>query len=145
MRGRKKRKDVKERANEIKDQAREVAGQSGEALKEFASHTGVAAKEFATKASEAAKELVEQIEKAAKGVTEEEPKKSRRLLKLTLAIGAGMAVATNERARSAISRVLNRNSSRTDQPEVWRPESVNGGSAQKATSTPGATSTTDNV
>ena len=132
--------DVRERATEIKDQAREVAGQSGEALKDFASHTGVAAKEFAAKASEAAKELVDSIEKAAKGV-EPEPRKSRRLLKLTLAIGVGAAVFANERARSAISKVLGRDTSTPEPPEVWRPESVTGTNAQKAT-TPTGTSDT---
>jgi polyhydroxyalkanoate synthesis regulator phasin len=137
MRGRKS-KDVKERANEIKDQAKEVAGQSGEALKDFAAQTGNAAKEFASKASDAAKELVDSIEKAAKGVTEEEePRRGRRLLKLTLAIGAGAFVFTNERARKAISSVIKRGGpARSDQPEIWRPESPNGGNAQKATTAP---------
>ncbi len=134
---RSKSKDVKDRAAEIKDQAREVAGQSGEALKEFAAHTGNAAKDFATKASEAAKELVESIEKAAKSVTEEkeEPRRGRRLLKLLIVGGAGVAIATNERARNAISKALGRGRSGADQAEIWRPESPNGGNAQRATTT----------
>ncbi len=148
MRGRRKEakksaKEVRERANEIKDQAREAAGAGGEALKEFASHTGVAAKEFASKAGDAAKEFVEQIEKAAKGVTEEEPKKRRKLLRLTVAIAAGTAIATNERARSIISRVLNRKSAANEPPEIWRAESSNGGNAQKATAVAPGTAGTD--
>lgn len=142
---RSKSKEVKERAFEIKDQAREVAGQSGEALKEFAAHTGNAAKEFATKASDAAKELVDSIEKAAKSVGEEaeEPRRGRRLLKVLIVGGAGIAIATNERARAAISKALG--GSRTgsvDQPEIWRPESPDGGNAQRTTTTtPGPTTT----
>ena len=134
-----RRKKATERVEEIKDQAKAVAGEGSEALKEFATHTGTAAKEFANKAGEAAKELVESIEKAAKGVTqEEEPKKGRRLLKLTVAIGAAAFVATNESARKAIKSLIGRgdSASRSDQPEIWRPEaptSGNGGSAPKAT------------
>lgn len=119
MRGR--RKEAANRATEIKEQAREVAGQSGEALKGFAEQTGSAAKEFATKTRDAAKELVDQIESAAKGVAQEEPKRSRRLLKTTLAIGVGVALFTNERVRGAISSLVRRQ--RGDQaPEVWRPD-----------------------
>jgi hypothetical protein len=133
-----RRKKAAERAAEIKDQAKAVAGEGSEALKDFASHTGTAAKEFANKAGEAAKEFVESIEKAAKSATqEEEPKKGRRFLKLTLAIGAAAFVATNESARKAIKSLINRGSSTSsDQPEIWRPEapqSGNGGSAPKAT------------
>ncbi len=134
-----RRKKAAERVEEIKDQARAVAGEGSEALKDFAAQTGTAAKEFANKAGEAAKELALSIEKAAKGVTqEEEPKKGRRLLKLTVAIGAAAFVATNESARKAIKSLINRGSSatRSDQPEIWRPEAPtigNGGSAPKAT------------
>jgi uncharacterized protein YjbJ (UPF0337 family) len=118
MRGR--RKEAANRAAEIKDQAREVAGQSGEALKGFAEQTGSAAKEFATKTRDAAKDLVDQIESAAKGVAHEEPKRGRRLLKTTLAIGVGVALFTNERVRGAISSMLGRGGS--EPPEVWRPD-----------------------
>lgn len=134
-----RRKKTAERVEEIRDQAKAVAGEGGEALKDFAAQTGTAAKEFANKAGEAAKELVESIEKAAKGVTEkEEPKRGRRLLKLTVAIGAAAFVATNEGARKAIKSLINRGQSTSagDQPEIWRPEpptSGNGGSAPKAT------------
>jgi hypothetical protein len=119
MRGR--RKEAAKRAAEIKDQAREVAGHSGEALKGFAEQTGSAAKEFASKTRDAAKELVEEIESAAKGVAHEEPKRGRRLLKTTLAIGVGVALFTNERVRNAISSVLRRGQG-SEPPEVWRPD-----------------------
>ena len=104
--------DAREKAHELKEQAREVAGLSGEALKEFASKT-----------KDAAKELVDQIEKAAKesGI-KEEPKKSRKVLKATLAIGAGIAVLSNEKAREAIKSVISRAKGGSDQPEVWRPD-----------------------
>ncbi len=127
MRGR--RKEAANRAAEIKEQAREVAGQGGEALKGFADQTGTAAKEFASKTRDAAKELVEQIEHAAKGVAHEEPKRSRRFLKMTLAVGAGIALFTNERVRNAISSALGRQ--RNEPPEVWRPDA-------RATTTDGA-------
>jgi hypothetical protein len=132
----------KKKAAELKDQAKAVAGEGGEALKGFASQTGNAAKEFASKTSAAAHELVEAIENAAKGVTvEEEPRRGRRLLKLTIAIAAGAALASNETARKAIKSLIKRgDSGRSDQPEIWRPESVNGGNAQKATT--GATDST---
>jgi hypothetical protein len=129
-----RRKKATDRAAELKDQAKAVAGEGGEALKDFAAQTGSAAKEFATKASAAAHELVESIEKAAKGATEqEEPHRGRRLLKLFIAVGAGIALATNESARKAIKSLIKRgDTTRIDQPEIWRPESVNGGNAQKA-------------
>ena len=107
--------EAKERALLVKDQAREVAGQSGEALKEFASKT-----------KDAAKELVDTIEKAAKSaaheVNEPEPSKSRKVLKATLAIGAGVAVLSNEKARDAIRNVINRSKANSDAPEIWRPD-----------------------
>jgi hypothetical protein len=136
-----RRKKAAERVEEIKDQAKAVAGEGGEALKDFAAQTGTAAKEFASKASDAAKELVESIEKAAKGVTEqEEPRRGRRLLKLGIAIGAAAFVATNDSARRAIKSLIKRGDSTPsgDQPEIWRPQSTttpNGGSAPKATTT----------
>jgi hypothetical protein len=118
--------DAKERALEIKDQAKGVAEESGEALKEFASKT-----------KDAAKELVDSIEKAAKhaNITEEK-RKSRKVLKATLAVGAGVAVLSNEKARDAIRNVINRSKGSTDAPEIWRPDArptVNGGSAAQTT------------
>lgn len=137
MRGRKQRKaaakDARERASELKEQAREVAGHSGEALKGFADVTGAAAKEFAGKTRDAAKDLVEEIEKAAKNVGQEEPKRGRRVLKMTLAIGAGIALFTNDRVRRAVSSVIRRESGGPDAPEIWRPEtSASGDGKQQA-------------
>lgn len=114
--------EARERALELKDQAKEVAGHSSEALKEFAAKT-----------KDAAKELVDSIEKAAKDASGEEPKKSRKVLKMTLAIGAGIAVFSNERVRDAIKSVIGRSKEGSDEPEVWRPDSrptPNGGSAK---------------
>lgn len=117
--------EARERATELRDQAKEVAGHSGEALKAFASKT-----------KDAAKELVDSIEKAAKeaGAEPEPKRKGRRVLKMTLAIGAGIAVFSNEKARDAIRSVIARaKSGATDEPEVWRPDTTptpNGGSAR---------------
>lgn len=115
-----KKQDPATRVEELREQAREVAGQSGEALKEFAETTGSAAKEFASRARDAAKDLVETIEKASKGVQEQEPRRSRRLLKAVVVIGAGVAIFANDRVREAISGAVRRSSGST--PDVWRPE-----------------------
>jgi glycerol dehydrogenase-like iron-containing ADH family enzyme len=127
--------DAKERAVVLKDQAKEVAGQSTEALKDFADQTGSAAKEFANKAKDAAKELVEQIDKAAKGVTDEEPRRGRKVLKTLVAVGAGIAILSNERARSAIRSLINRGSTQTSTPEIWRPAGTNGDNSAKTAAT----------
>src|SRR5437870_10847707 len=96
--------------NEIREQAKEIAGQSGEALKGFADETGSAAKEFATKTRDAAKELVEAIEKAAQHV---EPQRSRRrgrkMLGTLIIVGIGAAVVANEKLREALGGAVRRN------------------------------------
>src|SRR5438128_10978401 len=97
-------KDRKKRkggvVDEIREQAKEIAGQSGEALKGFADETGSAAKEFATKTRDAAKELIEAIEKAASHV---EPQRSgrrgRKLLGAPVVVGTVVAVVANARLR----------------------------------------------
>lgn len=116
-----RRKVPATRVEELREQAREVAGQSGEALKDFAETTGVAAKEFASRARDAAKELVESIERASKRVEPEEPRRGRRLLKVGLAIAVGVAVFANERARGAIGGAVRRARGGST-PDVWRPE-----------------------
>lgn len=121
-RGRKK--EPASRVEELREQAREVAGQSGEALKDFAETTGSAAKEFASKARDAAKELVDTIERASKGV-DSEPKRGRRLLKVTLALGVGAALFANERVREALGGAARRARGRST-PDVWRPEPSGG-------------------
>ncbi len=114
------------RVEEIREQAREVAGQSGEALKEFAETTGSAAKEFASRARDAAKDLVDTIEKASKGAEREEPKRGRRLLKLVVITAAGAAIFANERVREAIGGAARRARGGRPTPDVWRPEASPG-------------------
>jgi hypothetical protein len=116
-----KRKEAANRVEELRDQAREVAGQSGEALKEFAETTGTAAKEFATRARDAAKDLVDAIERASKGVETTEPRRGRRLLRVGIAVAIGGAILANERAREAI-RAATRRARGSSAPDVWRPE-----------------------
>ena len=103
--------------DEIRESAKEIAGQSGEALKGFADETGSAAKEFATKTRDAAKELVEAIEKAAQHV---EPQRSRRrgrkLFGTLLIVGIGAAVVANEKIREALGGAVRRH-----QPAPWEP------------------------
>lgn len=116
-----KKQEPANRVEELREQAREVAGQSGEALKEFAETTGGAAKEFAARAKDAAKDLVETIEKASKGVQEaEEPRRGRRFLKAIVVVGVGVAIFANDRVREALSGAVRR--SRGSTPDVWRPE-----------------------
>jgi hypothetical protein len=122
-RGRKK--EPVNRVEELREQAREVAGQSGEALKDFAETTGVAAKEFASKARDAAKELVETIERASKRVEPEERKRGRRLLRVVIAVAAGGAIFANERVREALGGAVRR-ARGSSAPDVWRPEPAGG-------------------
>ncbi len=54
------------------------------------------------------------------------------MLKSTLAVAAGVAVLSNEKAREAIKSVIGRAKSEGATPEVWRPDTrptPNGGSA----------------
>lgn len=125
---RKKKQQPVRRVEELRDQAREMAGHSGDALKEFAESTGAAAKEFAGKARDAAKDLVESIDKASKGVEAEEPRRGRRLLKATIAIGAGVAIFANERVREAVGSAIRRTRG-SSVPDVWRPEPSGGNGA----------------
>lgn len=135
--GRNKKKDPATRAAELRDQAKEVAGHSGEALKAFAETTGSAAKDFASVARDAAKELVEAIEKAGKKIEPEPKRKGRKFVRNLVILGTGIAVLTNDRVRHAISSAVGRSSSSSDVPAVWRPEpSTSGnGSVQETTST----------
>jgi hypothetical protein len=122
-RGRKKAPAT--RVEELREQAREVAGVSGEALKEFAETTGAAAKEFAGRAREAAKELVAEIERASKRVEASESRRGRRLLKVGVAVAVGTALLANEKVRNAISGAARR-ARGTSTPDVWRPEPAAG-------------------
>jgi ABC-type nitrate/sulfonate/bicarbonate transport system substrate-binding protein len=119
--GRSKKKDPATRAAELREQAKEVAGHSGEALKNFAETTGSAAKDFATVARDAAKELVDAIEKAGKKIEPHPKRRGRKLVRNTIVLGTGIAILTNDRVRRTISSAVKRSSS-TNEPAVWRPE-----------------------
>jgi hypothetical protein len=119
---RNRRKQPATRVEELREQAREVAGHSGEALKEFAESTGTAAKEFASRARDAAKDLVDAIERASKRVEPEEPKRSRRFLRAVIVVGVGAAIFANERVRDAIGGAVRRARGEAPTPDVWRPE-----------------------
>ena len=123
-RGRKQQPATK--VEELREQAREVAGQSGEALKEFAETTGSAAKDFASRARDAAKDLVDSIERASKGVEQREPRRGRRLLRLVLVVGAGAAIFANERAREAIGGAVRRARGSRPTPDICRPDTSPG-------------------
>ena len=135
-----KKKDPATRAAELRDQAKEVAGHSGEALKAFADKTGGAAKDFATVARDAAKDLVDAIEKAGKKIEPEKPKRrGRKLVRNAVILGTGIAVLTNDRVRSAISQAIGRAKQTSDVPAVWRPEPSshgNGSVQEKPATTP---------
>jgi hypothetical protein len=124
---------------EIREQAKEIAGQSGEALKGFADETGSAAKEFATKTRDAAKDLVEAIEKAAQRV--EPPSRSRhrgrRLFGTLLVVGIGVAVVANEKVREALGGAVRRN-----QPSPWEPRVPDIRNGEVVESAAGSTETT---
>jgi len=120
--GRSKKKDPATRAAELREQAKEVAGHSGEALKAFAETTGSAAKDFATVARDAAKELVDAIEKAGKKMQPEPKRRGRKLIRNVVILGTGIAVLTNERARNTISQTLRLARGESEPPAVWRPE-----------------------
>ncbi len=135
--GRSKKKDPATRAAELREQAKEVAGHSGEALKSFAETTGSAAKDFATVARDAAKELVEAIEKAGKKIEPQPKRRGRKLVRNVVILGTGIAVLTNDRVRHAISSALGRANTSTDTPAVWRPEPTThgNGSVQERSAT----------
>jgi len=116
--------ELAERAEEFAGHAKEIAADGGEAVGEFAAATGEAAKEFATRAFDAAKDMLETVERAGEkmdGKTRPARRRGRKLLKATIVIGAGVALATNEKVRNAISQAIGR--ARGDEPEVWTPPS----------------------
>lgn len=131
MGSKKKKKNASDRAAELREQAREVAGQSGEAFKDFAESTGSAAKEFASQTREAAKLLLESIERAAQRV---EPKQSRRGRKLVVA-GVALGVGASLLARDKIRAALFGKSRRTD-PWEQRYTGGNGVAREPAIDTP---------
>lgn len=103
--------EIAERAAEARVAARELAGEGGEALRDFAQSTGKAARDFATTAVEAAKELLETVENAGDRLNERtQSKKRRRGRKLLglVALGAGVVLAVNEKARNALTSAIGR-------------------------------------
>lgn len=136
MPGRRKRKaQPTNRTAELREQAKHVAGESGEALKAFAEATGSAAKEFGQITRKATKELVEAVEHAAaESEKEVKPKKRRRGRKVlgALVLGAiGVAVAGGGRIREMISG---------PPQEPWEPPAP-GAATDGVTSTPTETET----
>lgn len=127
------------RADEIREQAKEVAGRSGEALKEFAEQTGSAAKDFAVKTRDAAKDLVESIERAAQGVEPEESRRGRKLIGAVIVLGVGAALVANEKLRHAIGGAARR---RRTEPEPWEPRVTETGNGEVAEAVPGTTEQT---
>jgi len=134
-----KKKDPATRAAELREQAKEVAGHSGEALKAFGESTGSAAKDFASVVRDATKELIESIEKAGKKIEPAPKRRGRHLLRNAIILGTGIAVVTNDRMRGAISQALRR-AKPANEPTVWRPESTtssgNGTVRESTTTTP---------
>lgn len=117
--------EVSERAEELAGQAKDLAESGGEAVRDFATTTGRAAKDFANKAVDAAKEMLETVEQAGERLEEStKPKRrrGRRVLKATLAVGAGAALLTNEKVRNTVSQAISR--VRGEQPEPWTPPPV---------------------
>jgi len=137
--GRSKQKDPATRAAELREQAKEVAGHSGEALKAFAETTGSAAKDFAGIARDAAKELVEAIEKAGKKIEPAPKRRGRKIARNIVILGTGIAVLTNDRVRQAISSAVGRSKGSSDVPAVWRPDAStagNGHTQEQTATTP---------
>lgn len=124
------------RSDEIREQAKEVAGRSGEALKEFAEQTGSAAKEFAGKTRDATKELVESIERAAQRVEPEETRRGRKLIGTIIVVGIGSALVANEKLRRAIGSAARR---RRTEPEPWEPRVRDTGNGEVAEPVSGTT------
>lgn len=110
--------EVAERAQDLREQAKELAGEGSDAFRDFSHVTSVAAKDFAKVTLDAAKELMESVEKANERINKEQEKKSkknkkkksggRKLVKTGLVLGAGAAVLANERSRELIAGQVRR-------------------------------------
>ena len=120
--GRKRKKaetEMGEKAAEIRQQAKILADESGDAVRDFASTTGSAARDFAHTAYSAAKELLETVEKAGDRLDKETKpprRRGRKILKLGAAIGVGAFLFTNDSVRNAIRDKLGFGAG---QPEPW--------------------------
>lgn len=126
--------DVKEKASEVREQAKALAGTGGEAVRDFADTTGAAAKRFAETAFDAAKELLETVERAGERLNEDAKpakRKGRRFLKATIALGAGAALFANDKVRNTVLGVFGGGSD--DDP--WTVPSGNGDRTPATTTT----------
>lgn len=97
---------------ELRDQAKQVAGQSGEAFKEFADQTGAAAKDFAIQTKGAAKDLLIAIERAAQRLDPPRKRGRRKLLVTAVVLGIGAVLVAIDKFRMNKSRPLD---------PVWEP------------------------
>lgn len=128
------KKKAANRVEEIREQAKEVAGQSGEALKGFAEETGAAAKEFAGKTRDAARDLVDAVERAANRVDQKQSRhRGRKLLGTLTIIGIGVAVLANDKLREAIGGAVKRT------PPPWEPRVSDAGNGEVAQTVSGTT------
>ena len=139
--GRNKKKqtadELRDRAADIKEKASILAEEGKPALKDFSSTTSAAAKEFATTAFSAAKELMEVVEKAAERLEEQAKparRRGRKVLKASIALGAGIFLFTNEKVRSTVSGLMGGGN---QEPEPWTPP----GDGQFTPSEPSSTTT----
>jgi hypothetical protein len=142
-RGKRKRDaaELAEKASEMREHARELAGEGGEAVREFAQSTGKAAKDFASTALEAAKELLSVIEEAGDTLSsktngrKKRKRRGRKLLGL-IAVGTGVVLVVNENARNALKSALGRG--RSEAPEPWSTSEfqANGPRVEPTQSTP---------
>jgi hypothetical protein len=133
-------KELAERAQDLKQKAKVVADEGGEAVRDFASTTGAAAKDFAQTAFQAAKELVDVVERAGERLEKESKparKRGRKLFKATIAVGAGVALLANESARNFLASKLGFGAR---EPEPWESPAPSGGNGDYAT--PPVSSTT---
>lgn len=111
----KKRKEretqIAERAAELREGARELAETGGKAFDEFAHTTGSAAKDFAQTSYDAARHFLETVEQAGERLnkrTKPSRRRGRKVLKATVAVGAGAALLANEKVRGFLGRQIAR-------------------------------------
>ncbi len=112
--------ELKVRAADIKEKASILAEEGRPAIREFSTITGSAAKDFAATTFHAAKDLMEVVEKAAERLEKESKparRRGRKLLKASIAIGAGVFLFTNQKVRQTVSGLMGGGG----EPEPWAP------------------------
>lgn len=121
--------EMAERAHEIREKAKVMADEGGEAFKDFAGTTRVAAKDFATTAFEAAKQMLETVEQAGERFEKQaQPKRrGRKLLKAGIALGAGAALFANESFRNLVAQKLGFGGG---EPEPWETPAATSGNGE---------------